>query len=130
MAAPLRGANGDPGAPTTYVGGINGGPLGGADGDPGVLATYVRDVGGGPPRRHFQRPRSTHHLSQRHRWWVPWEALTETREPHHLWWRRRWWVPWEALPETQEHPPRISETLMAGALGSPDGDLGVPTTYV
>jgi hypothetical protein len=48
MAAPLGGADGDPRAPTTYVGDVDGGTLGGADGDSGASTTYVRDVDGGP----------------------------------------------------------------------------------
>jgi hypothetical protein len=73
MLGSLRGADGDPGAPTTYiedvdggplgdtdgdpkplttyVGDVDGGPLGGTDGDPGAPTTYVRDVDGGPPGR-------------------------------------------------------------------------------
>jgi hypothetical protein len=49
MAGPLGGADGDPGAPTTYVRDVNGGPpLGDADGDLGAPTTYVGDVHGGP----------------------------------------------------------------------------------
>jgi hypothetical protein len=83
-------------------------PLGGANGDPRAPTTYVRDVDGGLPRRHSWRLGSTHHLCQRHRWQAPWKALMETRE----------------------HPPSMSEMLMAAPLGGADGDLGAPITYV
>jgi hypothetical protein len=58
MVVPLGGADGDSGAPTTYVRDVDGGTLGGTDGDPGASTTYVGGVDGGPP----------------------WEALMETRE--------------------------------------------------
>jgi hypothetical protein len=32
--------------------------------------------------------------------------------------------------ETREHPPSMSEMLMAAPLGGADGDLGAPITYV
>jgi hypothetical protein len=55
-------------------------PLGGTDGDPGAPTTYVGDVDGGPPGRRCQRPESVYHLCWRHRWWATWEVLTETWE--------------------------------------------------
>jgi hypothetical protein len=52
MTGPLGGAEGDPGAPTTYVKDVDAGPLGGADGDLRAPTTYVGDIDGGLPRRH------------------------------------------------------------------------------
>jgi hypothetical protein len=52
MTGPLGGAEGDPGAPTTYVKDVDVGPLGGADGDLRAPTTYVGDIDGGLPRRH------------------------------------------------------------------------------
>jgi hypothetical protein len=52
MDDPVGGAVGDPGAPTTYVGDINGySPLGGTIGDPGMPIIYVGNVDGGLPGR-------------------------------------------------------------------------------
>jgi hypothetical protein len=39
MVGPVGGTDRDPGAPTTYVGDVNGGPPRGADGDPGAPTT-------------------------------------------------------------------------------------------
>jgi hypothetical protein len=49
MAGPWEGTDGDPGVPTTYVGGIDGEPLGGTNRDLGAPTTYVGDFDGGPP---------------------------------------------------------------------------------
>jgi hypothetical protein len=51
MVGPLGGEAGDPGAPTTYLKGIDGAPLGGDAGDPGAPITYPEDVDGGLPWR-------------------------------------------------------------------------------
>jgi hypothetical protein len=151
------------------------GPVGGVVGDPKAPTTYVGDVDGGPPRRPYWRPESAHYLCRRHGWraprealsetqelpppmsemWIvdPWEALSETREhpptyvgnvdggpprrhcqrpgiSHHLCRRRGWRAPWEALSETQERPPPMSETLMMGPLEGAVGDPRASTTYV
>jgi hypothetical protein len=108
MLGSLGGADGDPGAPTTYIEDVDGGPLGDTDGDPKPPTTYVGDVDGGPPGRRGRRPRSAHHICQRCRWWAPWEALAKTREC----------------------PPPMSEASIVGPLGGTDRDLGASTTYV
>jgi hypothetical protein len=46
--APLGGAVGDPGVPTTYVRDADGGPPRGTFRDQGVPTTYVGDINGAP----------------------------------------------------------------------------------
>jgi hypothetical protein len=65
MAAPLGGAVGDPGGPTTYVRAVDGDPLGRAVGDPEAPTTYVGDIYGGPSRRRCRRLGCAHHRRQR-----------------------------------------------------------------
>jgi hypothetical protein len=42
------------------------GPLGGVDEALGAPTSYVGDVDGGPPGRRYRRPESVYHLCQRH----------------------------------------------------------------
>jgi hypothetical protein len=51
-------------------------PLGGVVEDPGAPTTYVGDVDGGSPRRRSQRAKNAHHLCRRRRWRAPWEVRT------------------------------------------------------
>jgi hypothetical protein len=131
---------------------MRGGPSGRRCRRPGAPITYVGDIDGGPPRRRCRRPGSARHLCQRHRWWAPWEALSETRERPPPMSKTSMAVllggaigdlglpppmsetsmeaPREVSTEIRERPPPMLETSMAGPLGGTDEDPGVPTTYV
>jgi hypothetical protein len=55
------------------------GPMGGADGDSGAPTTYVEDVDGGLLGRQCRRSGSTHHQCNKRRWQAPSEVVLEIR---------------------------------------------------
>jgi hypothetical protein len=106
------------------------GALEGADGDPGAPSTYVVDVDGWPPGRHCRRLGSTHHLCRRCLWWAPWVALSETRERPPPMSETSMVPPLGGIDGDPEVPTTYVRDVDGGPLGGAVRDTGSPTTYV
>jgi hypothetical protein len=75
MAGPLRGGDGDPGAPTNNTKNVDGSPLGGSDRDPAASTINAKNVDGEAPVRQCRRSGSTAINIRKCRRWAPWEVL-------------------------------------------------------
>jgi hypothetical protein len=58
--SPMRGAVGDPGAPTINVKTSTTGPLGGGARDPGASTINAKNIDDSPPGRRYQRSGRAH----------------------------------------------------------------------